>query len=372
MTSAAPTSPSARPRILVLWNQASTEEDEADEDADGVDDSEADGVDDGEDAPEADGVSEVDEVPGAGDQPPAAPPAVRAVLDVLRARGYDAADVNVEDDIDRIAAAVVIERPAVIFNLVDELHGDTALLASLAAYLELLEVPVVGADPACLHTCHDRVHAHLVLRDARIPVPGFVTVRDIDAVPPLGDLRPPLIVTQALDDVYHDEGLERPLDDRGQVVERVAALAAEYDLPFLVEEYLPGRRLHALVLGHGPLQVLPLVEAARHAPGAGEPGAPLGPPSWASSWASSWVLGALDRDTADHVAALAARAFRALGCRDVACVDVLLDADGRPYVVDVRPVVDFGPDGPLHAAAELSERGFAGVVVDLVERAAQR
>lgn len=358
MSSAAPTSTSARPRILVLWNQASTEEDEADEDTpegdDGDDDDEA------EDAPEVDEAEDAADAPGAADQPPAVPPAVPAVLDVLRARGFDVADVNIEDDIDRIAAAVVIERPTVILSLVDELHGDTALLASLTAYLELLEVPFVGAEPACLYTCHDRVHAHLVLRDARIPAPGFVTVRDVDLVPPLGDLRPPFIVTQALDDVYQDEGLERPLDDYGQVVERVAALAAEYDPPFLVEEYLPGRRLHALVLGYDRLDVLPLVEAARPAPDAGEPGAP------------SWVWAALDRDTAGHVASLAARAFRALGCRDVACVDVHLDADGRPHVVDVRPVVDLGPDGPLHAAAELSERGFAGVVGDLVLRAAQR
>jgi D-alanine-D-alanine ligase len=214
------------------------------------------------------------------------------------------------------------------------------------------------------------VHAHLVLRDAGVPAPGFLTVRDVDAIPALDELRPPLVVTQALDDVYHDEGLERPLRDRDQVVARVAELAAEYEPPFLVEEYLPGRRLHALVLGPGVHDVLPLVEAGPGQPGAhagpGQPGAHAGPGP------RPWVLAALDRDAAARLGELARRAYRALGCRDLACVDLRLDADGRPRVVDVRPVVDLGPDGPLHVAAGHSERGFAGVVIELVQRALQR
>ena len=142
--------------------------------------------------------------------------------------------------------------------------------------------------------------------------------------------------------------------------------AGEYEPPFLIEEYLPQRRLHALVLGHGPRDVLPLLEAAgvsettRYAAGPAEPEA------------RPWALAELDPDASAHIGELARRAYRALGCRDVACIDIHLDSDSRPHVVDVRPVVDFDPDGPLHAAAESSERGFAGVVVELVQRAAQR
>jgi D-alanine-D-alanine ligase len=346
MTSAADTTNSARLRVLVLWNRTAEEAEEAEE---------------------ATGPPESPD----SSWPPAAhvlPPAVRAVLDVLRARGFDAVHVNAEDDIDRIAAAVVIERPALIFNLVDDFYGDGALLGALAAYLELLDVPFVGADPACLLTCQDRVQVRLVLRDAGVPVPRFQTVRDVELVASIEDLRPPLIVTQALDDVYHDEGLERPLYHRSQVVERVAALAGEYEPPFLIEEYLPQRRLHALVLGHGPLDVLPLLEAA----GASEPSRHVAGPGEGEPEAEPWVLAELDPDASAQVGDLARRSYRALGCRDVACIDIYLDADDRPHVVDVRPVVDFDPDGPLYAAAERSERGFAGVVVELVQRAAQR
>ncbi len=357
MTRGADTSTSARLRVLVLWNRA-------------------------EEAEDIEETEESEEPEEAADPPDSSwtsaahvlPPAVRAVLDVLRARGFDATHVNAEDDIDRIAAAVVIERPALIFNLVDDFYGDGALLGALAAYLELLDVPFVGADPACLLTCQDRVQVRLVLRDAGVPVPRFQTVRDVELVPSIDDLRPPLIVTQALDDVYHDEGLERPLYHRSQVVERVSALAGEYEPPFLIEEYLPQRRLHALVLGDGPLDVLPLLEAA----GAPEPRRPAAGPGEpdvepeAESDARPWVLAEVDPTTSAHIGDLARRAYRALGCRDVACIDIHLDAVNRPHVVDVRPVVDLDPDGPLHVAAESSERGFAGVVVELVQRAAQR
>lgn len=359
MTSAGDTSTGPRPRVLILWNQAP---EEAEVDAETAEES--------EDAEEAEGLPEARAPldPAGPSAEHDVPPAVRAVLEVLRARGFDAAHVNAEDDIDRIAAAVVIERPALIFNLVDEFYGDGALLGALAAYLELLDVPFVGAEPACLLACQDRVHVRLVLRDAGVPVPRFQTVRDVEQVPAIDDLRPPLIVTQALDDLYHDEGLERPLHDRSQAAERVAALAREYEPPFLIEEYLPQRRLHALVLGHGPLDVLPLLEAA----GASELARQAAGPGEAEPEERAWVLAALDAEASARIAELARRAYRALGCRDAACIDIHLDADSRPHVVDVRPVVEFDTGGPLHVAAERTALGFAGVVVELVERAAQR
>lgn len=291
------------------------------------------------------------------------PPAVREVLDALRAHGYAAVDVNAEEDMDRIAAALVVERPGIVLSLVDELYGDTTHVAALAAYLELLGVPVVGADHLCLATCPDRVRTRLLLADAGVPVPGFRTVRDINAVPSLDGLRTPVIVTQAFDDVYEYEGDERPLFAWREVVDRVATLATEYELPFLVEEYLAERRVLALVLGGGTLEVLPLIEAAD------EDDAPAGEDMPEEVDTAPWVLAQLDYDTADRIRELARRAFRALGCRDLARIDFHLDEDGRPHVVDVRALVDLGPQGPLYTAAESTERGFSGVVAEVVRLA---
>ncbi|WP_428262682.1 hypothetical protein [Haliangium sp.] len=296
---------------------------------------------------------------GASAVAPREPAAVRAMVDALRGIGLTAAAIDIEDDIERIAAAVLVERPALVINLVDGIYGDTTQQSAVAAYLELLDLPFAGSEHRCLAICQDRVRAHLVLADAGVPVPRFCSVRDLNAIPDVSDLAAPMIVTQAFDDVYEEEGIERPLYDPDEVVERIAQLTTEYELPFMIEEYIGERRIHALVIGHRSLEVLPLIEANpalyEERPEHESDGPP--PP---------WVLAQLDYETADRVRELARRSFRALGCRDLAQIDFHLDEDEQAWVVDVRPMPDLSPDGALYAAAESSERGFVGVIAEFV------
>ena len=363
-------------RVLVLWNQEVPEPD-AEPDAEPVGDA-----------------------PATTADPHGMPAGVRAVVGALREQGLDVVESNAEDDIDRVTDAIVVERPAMVFNLLDAFYGDTTQHTAVIAYLDLLGTPYTGADALCLATCQDRVRAHLLLADASVPVPGFATVRDVNAVPEIDDLRAPFIVTQALDDVYEHEGLERPLHAWHEVIERVAELATEYDLPFLIEEYVEHRRVHAIVLGNRSLEVLPLIELSEDPDDENDDelgdeedeieldgelddeidagiddevgGDELGDEEEDLASEPSWMLAQVDHDTADRIRELARRAFRVLGCRDYAQVDFHLDDDGQPYVVDVRPLADLGPTGALYTAAESTKRGFAGTMAEIVRLAHAR
>jgi D-alanine-D-alanine ligase len=130
----------------------------------------------------------------------------------------------------------------------------------------------------------------------------------------------------------------------------VAFLLETYRQPVLVEEFLPGREFTCAVLGNGArARVLPIVGINFGALPAGA----LPVYGFEAKWlwdrpenplemfeCPAVVDDAMRRAIED----VTLRAYRALGCRDWSRVDVRLDAEGVPNVVEVNPLPGILPD----------------------------
>lgn len=279
-----------------------------------------------------------------------------ALADALASRGYEVSVVDAEDDANRISHAATVAQPDLIFNLVTQFRGDTLQQPNVASLLELQGLPYTGSDPLCLSTCQDRIRTHLLLGDADIPVPPYVVVRDINAVPDSEALGFPLVVSHAFDDIYDEPAVRSLVRSRAELEDRARELAAGAELPLLVERWVGGRRISAFVIGNRALEVLPLAERRLDEAGA------LGPVQVAQ----------LDPATADVLRALAQRAFRVMDCRDCAQIDFALDTDDEPYAIDVRPVFDTFPGSAFVVGSRASALGFEGTVALLAEIALER
>ena len=274
----------------------------------------------------------------------------------LASRGYEVSVVDAEDDANRISHAATVSQPDLIYNLVNQFRGDTLQQPNVVSLLELQGLPYTGSDPLCLSTCQDRIRTHLLLGDADIPVPPYVVVRDINAVPESEALGFPLVVSHAFDDIYDEPSTRTLVASRAELEERARELAAGAELPLLVERWVGGRRLSAFVLGNRALEVLPLTERRL------DPASALGPAQVAQ----------LDPATADVIRSLAQRAFRVMDCRDCAQIDFALDTDDEPYAIDVRPVFDTFPGSAFVVSSRASALGFDGTVALIAEIALER
>jgi len=136
--------------------------------------------------------------------------------------------------------------------------------------------------------------------------------------------------------------------DRESVVHSKKALRAkmreilrEYSQPVMVEAFLPGREFNVGIIGGQRLRVLPLAEVDYTQLPASIP--PI------MSYAAKWIEtseeygktsvvcpAAADPALAREVSTTALRAFRAVGAWGYGRVDIRLDADGRPCVLDVN------------------------------------
>lgn len=283
-------------------------------------------------------------------EPPAAE--IAELRELLAGQGYEAAIFNAEDSCDRMGDAVVLQRPDIILNLVDHFHGDSLLAGSVAGMLEIFEYPLVGGDALCVASCADRLRTHLMLRDAGVPCTAVVPVWDRDELPDHSGLRAPVILTQSFDDIYHRAGARPLLADAAEIEAHAAEVLPAYDLPFLLEEYVSGRRLSAVIAG---AEVLPPTELWKNEEGL-------------------WLIDVAELGEARaRVIEVAARAAHVAGCRDLAQIDMVLPAGGEPLVTDVRPApTPWHEDSPLRVAAAETDGGLGGAVAAAIESALAR
>jgi D-alanine-D-alanine ligase len=290
----------------------------------------------------------------------------RRVLDALRAAGLTAsmrdADVSLlpylqEDPPDAVVIA---------------LHGATGEDGSLRGVLDLCGVPYVGCDARASRLAWDKPSAKSMLREAGIPTPDWVALphdrfSELGAVAVLDRIADRLGLPLMVKPAQGGSGLG------AAVVRDAAALPAAmvgcfaYDSTALVERYVPGADVAVSIvdLGDGP-QALPAVEivprngvydyAARYTAGL-----------------TTWHTPArLPADVAERVASVALAAHEALGLRDLSRVDLIVDADGAPHVLEVNVSPGMTETSLLPLAVQAAALDFGKMLATLVGRAVAR
>jgi D-alanine-D-alanine ligase len=153
-----------------------------------------------------------------------------------------------------------------------------------------------------------------------------------------------------------------------------AALLDAYEQPVIVESYLPGAEFTCGVLGNGAGAImLPIVALNFGALPAGA--VPIY--GFEAKWIWDTPADPLDifecparipESLRRGIEEVVLRAYRALGCRDWARVDVRLDAAGRPNVIEVNPLPGILPDPKDNSCLPKAARA-AGIDYDgLIQR----
>lgn len=227
--------------------------------------------------------------------------------------------------------------------------------------LEMAGVPYTGATPLGHAVSLDKVVAKTLMRDAGVPTPAWAV---LSAPGDPGDLRYPMVVKPRHESTSH--GLQL-VHDRAQLDAAVLEIADRYKQDALVEEYIDGREVCVGLLGNDPPAALPAVELDftdrrlrlmtfddKYHRAQDEP--------------TKICPAPLPQPLARELERIAVATFEACHCRD----DVRLDADGRPYVLEINSMASLGAGGSFVRAAETLGLDFDALVDEIVEVAAQR
>lgn len=265
--------------------------------------------------------------------------------------------------------------PDLVVNLCESLAADSRGEMVVPALLDALGVPYTGSPALALGLALHKDRAKELLRAHGVPTPESAVCRTAD------DARAcrvpfPAIVKPVREDASSGIDFDSVVRDEEALVRAVERVVRTFKQPALVERFIDGPEVYVPLFGNEPRLALPSTEVAFGAAFDGRPRILSYAAKWEeeSSEFKDSTTGPCTQPAhvVEACVEVARRAFDALGCRDYGRVDMRLDADGQPYVIEVNPNCDLHPDAGFAKAAALAGLPFDALAHRLVDLALAR
>ena len=271
------------------------------------------------------------------------------VLNALRVRGVDAhafdpAERGIEDLIES-----GFDRAFIV------LHGRFGEDGTLQGALEWLGLPYTGSGVLGSALAMDKLRTKLLWQASGIPTPPWELLgADADFKAVSARLGLPLMVKP----VNEGSSIGMSKVRAAGHLEEAYALAVNYDRAVIAEKFIEGTELTAGILGE---EVLPLIR--------------LETPREFYDYEAKYVADdtrylvpcGLPAERERQIQALCLKAFRALGCSGWGRVDLMLDRDGKPWLLEVNTAPGMTDHSLVPMAARAAGLSYEDLCLRILE-----
>jgi D-alanine-D-alanine ligase len=264
-----------------------------------------------------------------------------------------------------------------IYNFCEMVELESQEEVFAAGLFELVKVPYTGAPPMTLGLCLDKAKTKIILSHYGIPTAKFDLFNEsIDGCKKI-NLRFPVIVKPVREDASTGINEKSVVYDRKEIEERVEYIIKMFKQPALVEEFIDGREVNVAILGNNPPVVLPISEIdfshlPSHLPKI-------------VSYEAKWIPNTdyyektipicpapLEPELERKIKDIALSCYKIMGCRDYARVDMRIDKEGNPYVLEVNPNPDLSRNAGFMRSASVYGLTPEETIVKIAEIAIER
>lgn len=274
------------------------------------------------------------------------------VLAALRSRGVDAHGF---DPRDHGLDALIAERFDRVFIA---LHGRYGEDGTIQGALELLGIPYTGSGVLASALAMDKWRTKLLWESMGLPTPAYaVLTPETDCAAVVRRLGLPIMVKPASEG--SSIGMSK-VTDAGMLPDAYA-LAAAHDRLVIAERFVTGSEFTGGVLGGVPL---PLIR--------------LETPRVFYDYEAKYIATdtsyvcpcGLEAGQEAAIQRELMRAFDALGCRGWGRVDLMLDADGKPWFLEVNTAPGMTDHSLVPMAARAAGLSYEDLCIRILELAA--
>lgn len=241
---------------------------------------------------------------------------------------------------------IVQSKPEIIFNVAEGFYSASRE-SQIPSILEMLNIPYTGSDSITIGICHDKSRCKEILSFYKIPNPDFLIINgkfDVRVskfpkfVKPLHEGSSKGIFNSSV--VHNEIELKRE-------IERIKDL---YKQPALIEDFIEGREFTVAMLGNGDnIRVLPIIEIDLDEI----------PKDFNKiySYEVKWFFDTrenkleifkcpadVSESIYESIEKIAKETFNKLRLRDWARIDIRLDNNNVPNVIEVNPLPGILPN----------------------------
>jgi D-alanine-D-alanine ligase len=263
------------------------------------------------------------------------------------------------------------EKVDLVFNLCNGIRGKSKL-AQIPALLEFIGIPYTGSSILGHALAINKNYACKLFKSYGIPTPEYICIFDTDDLKQLEynkRIKYPLLIKPC------DEGSGRGIHqdslvhDKYTLVKKVKQCLETYNPPIMITEYIDGREFTVGVLGNDKnLEVLPILEISFE-------NLPKNLAKFYSFEVKSYhedktvfkCPAPLDDELKTKIQYAAKRAYKALGIRDYARVDLRLK-DDIPYVLEINSIPGLQKGySDITKMADACGLGYDGLIHKIIE-----
>lgn len=239
-------------------------------------------------------------------------------------------------------------KPDIVFNIAEGFYG-VSREAQIPSMLDMLGIPYSGSDPLTLTTCLDKARTKEILSYYKISNAPFVIADQLIQLPNI-KLKYPLMVKPVSEGSSKGIFSSSFVKNKKELTKEAERIILEYNQPALIEEFLPGREFTVGILGNGSeAEALPVVEINyKDFP---DDFIPI------YSYEAKWILdtrenpldvfscpAVLEPSIEEKIKAAALKTYKVLRCRDWSRIDIRLDSNNEPNIIEVNPLPGILPD----------------------------
>lgn len=244
----------------------------------------------------------------------------RAIYQALESLGYDVVGIDVGPD---ICSVLTGENVQIAFLA---LHGGYGENGAIQGLLDVLGIPYSGSGVLASALAMNKIFSKKIFQHHHIPTPLSVVFPHGEA-PDVGKIDFPLpwVVKPATEGSSIGVSIVRESHELQGALER----ASRFGSQILVESYIAGKEVHIGVLNGkaiGGVEVKPSREFYTYEA------------KYTSGLTEYIIPPVISEDVYERACAVALAAHESLGCKGATRIDLRIDGNGTPYVLEVNTI----------------------------------
>jgi D-alanine-D-alanine ligase len=292
----------------------------------------------------------------------------------LRELGHDASIIEATLDLDQLKSTLLNAAPDLVFNIVESLNGQGRLIHVVPGLLEALHMLFTGTSAEAQFTTSNKLIAKQIMRGAMLPTAEWHTLDDLHAQD--ATVQPARYIIKSVWEhasLGLDENavidVESAWQLREALVNRLDLLGGEA----FAERFIDGREFNlALLADAGGVQVLPPAEIIFE----NHRDDQLKIVGYRAKWDEvsfeynhtprRYDFPSSDASLIDSLTKLAIKCWRTFNLRGYARVDFRVDANNKPWILEINTNPCLSPDAGFAAALAQAKISLASAIERII------